>query len=47
MRGYDNGGKGGGEGKEGVVVRRVEKRSRKTRGDDVEGDKRMGKERVG
>ena len=39
-------GKGGGEGKERVGVRRVERRSRKTRGDDEEGDKKMGKERV-
>ena len=33
-------GKGGGEGKEIVGVRRVERRSRKRRGDDEEGDKK-------
>ena len=37
-------GKGGGERKKRVGVRRVERRSRKTRGGDEEGDKRRGTE---
>ena len=37
-------GKGGGGRKKRVGVRRVERRSRKTRGDDEEGDKRRGRE---